>query len=457
MENSIKKIEELSLILSEMLPMNREFQAKLDKKFRLEFNFNSNHIEGNTLTYSETALLLIFDETKGNHTLREYEEMKSHDVALQLIQEWAVDSERPLTEINIKNLNEIILVKPFYKDAITPDGQKTRRQIKIGDYKEYPNSVQLANGEVFEYASVSETPILMGELIDWYRTEVEKAELHAVALAALLHYKFVRIHPFDDGNGRISRLLMNYVLLKNSLPPVVIKSSDKRNYLSALNSADAGDIHSFIDYISKQLIWSLELSIKAAKGESIEDPDDMEKEIAVWKKQAVLKKIEVQHRNDELIYQLYINFIQSMFELFEDKHKQFYDLFRGVILKGYKNSNNINHGGIEWLSNEMVKINLKNQEILLKEVEKSAESKPETLENIFLSINFQEYKYNVSNPFSINSTLKFDFLPYKYEVKYGNKKIEKTYNEFLSEDEQKEIISDCIKSVFKEIKEKSEN
>ena len=126
MQNTINKIEELSSTLKKALPMKAEFQTKLDKKFRLEFNYNSNHMEGNTLTYSETELLLIFDETKGNHTLREYEEMKAHDVALQLINDWASDKDRPLTETNIKNLNEVILVKPFWKDAITPDGQKTR-------------------------------------------------------------------------------------------------------------------------------------------------------------------------------------------------------------------------------------------------------------------------------------------------------------------------------------------
>jgi Fic family protein len=454
MENSIKKIEILRQALNELLPMKQEFKTKLDKKFRLEFNFNSNHIEGNTLTYNETELLLIFDETKGNHTLREYEEMKSHDVALQLIQDWAADVERPLTEINIKNLNEIILVKPFWKDAITPNGQKTRRLIKVGDYKEYPNSVQLSNGEIFEYASVTDTPIQMGELVAWYRNEVQKNELHPVALAALLHYKFVRIHPFDDGNGRISRLLMNYVLLKNNLPPVVIKSTDKRNYLSALNSADTGDLNSFIKYISQQLIWSLELSIKAAKGESIEEPDDVEKEIAIWKKQAALNIVEAPHRNDDLIYELYTNGIKEMFEQFDSKHRQFYDMFQKATSITYKNNGGME--GIEWLSDEIDKIVLKPQHVFYNAGEKPEEIKPDdTFQNISIQVAFKEYKYNKANPFSITSTLKFNFEPYKYVVNYGNNKIEKRYNEFLDTEEQKQIIIECIKSVFAQIKERS--
>lgn len=260
MQKTFNKVDALVQSLKALLPMKREHQQKLDKKFRLEFNYNSNHMEGNTLTYGETELLLIFGDTKGNHTLREYEEMKGHDVLIKLIEDWAADKERPLTESFIKNLNQVILKELFWKEAITADGQNTRRLIKVGNYKEYPNSVRLQNGEIFNYAQPGETPIMMQELIDWYKAE-EKA-LHPVKLASMLHYKFVRIHPFDDGNGRIARLLMNYVLLKNDLPPIIIKSGDKQNYLRALHLADVGNYEPFIDYISEQMIWASLCSIR---------------------------------------------------------------------------------------------------------------------------------------------------------------------------------------------------
>jgi len=114
------------------------------------------------LTYSETELLLIFDKTTGNHELREYEEMKAHDVAFELIKEWAADPERSLSEAELRNLHKILLVRPFWKDALTLNGQWTKRKIQVGTYKEQPNSVQLQNGEIFHYASPEETPILMG-------------------------------------------------------------------------------------------------------------------------------------------------------------------------------------------------------------------------------------------------------------------------------------------------------
>lgn len=276
-------IDQLSATYNSLLPMSPENQRRWDKKVRLEFNYNSNHIEGNTLTYGETELLLLFDETHGSRPMREYEEMKAHDVAFQKIKEWAADTETPLTEQDIKNLNQIILVQPFWKNAITPDGQPTRRQITVGNYKTQPNSVRLPNGELFEYTAPQEVPIQMQALMEWYRDK--QATLHPVTLAAMFHYKFVCIHPFDDGNGRVSRLLMNYVLLAHKLPPVVIKSSDKQNYLHALHLADTGQNEAFIRYIAEQVVHSLEMAIKAAKGESIEEPDDLDKEIALVARQ----------------------------------------------------------------------------------------------------------------------------------------------------------------------------
>lgn len=283
MQHILDEIDALAKELKSLLPIAPENKQKLDKKYRLEFNYNSNHLEGNTLTFGETELLLIFDDTKGNHSMREYEEMKAHDVAYQLVEEWAKDKEHPLTEQNVKNLNKIILVRPFWKEAITPDGQRTKRIISIGNYKEYPNSVLLTNGEMFEYTSPIDTPIQMAELIDWYRSE--EHGLHPVTLAAMLHYKFVRIHPFDDGNGRIARLLMNYVLLRNDLPPVIIKSEDKANYLRALHLADVGDYSSFIEYIATQLQWSLRISLKAARNENINEPEDLDKKISLLEKE----------------------------------------------------------------------------------------------------------------------------------------------------------------------------
>ena len=230
MDTLLSKIDNLVSDYKALLPLKQEYQSKLDEKLRFEFNFNSNHLEGNTLTYGQTKLLLIFDKTTGDHDMREYEEMKAHDVALKMIKELAKDKGYPLTENFIRQLNEIILVRSFWKEAITPDGQTTRREITPGKYKEYPNSVRLANGEIYNYPSPEQVPALMSDLMKYYRDETSKEDMNPVVLAAMIHYKLVCIHPFDDGNGRVARLLMNYILLKYNYPPIIIKTEKKKEY-----------------------------------------------------------------------------------------------------------------------------------------------------------------------------------------------------------------------------------
>ena len=395
MESLIRKIDNLVKTLAALKPIKAEYKSVFDQKIRLEFSYNSNHIEGNTLTYGETKLLLLFDKTTGNHDLREYEEMKAHDVAFDMIKSWATETHRNISETDIKNLNEILLIKPFWKEAQTPDGNETRRLIKVGAYKEFPNSVRLQNGEIFHYASPIDTPILMGELLEWYSAEETKNELHPVALAALFHYKFVCIHPFDDGNGRISRLIMNYVLLRHNLPPIIIKTSDKKNYLFALNQADSGDLNAFIKYIAAQLVWSLELSLKAAMGESLEEPDDLDKEISVWKKGIINGGPK---KSDKLVSEIYEKGINEFFKsLVIEIKKKFSDLFDDNF-EEYQINNNL----------------LGKSQFQLLQLDKIVKNEP--ISKLALTINLLDYLYSIKSPFSIYINIEILFEPTKYRI-----------------------------------------
>lgn len=284
---TIENVKSLKAKLDTKIPLDINDEKRLKKKLRLEFNYNSNHLEGNTLTYGQTQLLLFYDKSSGDVPVSDIEEMKAHDVALSQVEEMAIDEERPLTEMFIKELNKTILVKPFWKDAVAFDGSPTRKKIEIGQYKTSPNSVKLKNGKIHEYASPEETPALMSDLLKWYNDNIES--MHPVQLAAEFHYRFVCIHPFDDGNGRVARLIMNYILLKNDYPPVIIKTEDKENYLTALQKADIGEIIAIIEYIEKQAVWSLQISLKAADGEDIDELGDIEKEIEILKREKLTK------------------------------------------------------------------------------------------------------------------------------------------------------------------------
>jgi hypothetical protein len=163
----------------------------------------------------------------------------------------------------------------------------------------------------------------MNDLMKWYNDNIE---LNPVELAAQLHYRFVRIHPFDDGNGRVARLLMNYVLLKAGYPPVIIKSKDKPNYLTALNKADTGDINAFIKYIAEQLVWSSELTITAAMGGSVDELGDFDKRLNLIDRK-LTKKINVVERSNQLMLEVYEKAFVRMIKLIDSRMEKLSYLF----------------------------------------------------------------------------------------------------------------------------------
>ena len=307
----MKTIDTLYKEWQDLQPLSPENQKRLDQKFMLEFNYNSNHLEGNTLTYGQTKLLLMFGETSGDAKLRDYEEMKAHNVGLELVKREAQDRERPLTESFIRELNRTILVEDFYKTQRDGTG---RYEIKVGIYKTRPNSVITATGEMFDYASPEETPALMTDLVKWYNEEEAKGEFCPVQLATLLHYRYIRIHPFEDGNGRIARLLVNYVLARHNYQMLIVQSKDKENYLNALHKSDVNaglipsdganatleQVEPFLEYMENLAKQALEIAIKAGKGESIEEDDDFAKRIALLEREAKNKKEKVRFSEEQL-------------------------------------------------------------------------------------------------------------------------------------------------------------
>lgn len=211
---------------------------RLQNKFMLDFNYNSNHIEGNTLTYGQTEVLLLFGEVVGSARMRDLEEMKAHNLCLNLMIDEA-ESGKPLTETFIRQLHRVMLREDYEVPVKNPIGAITSYTVHAGIYKTRLNSVRTQSGEIFHYASPEETSALMYDLVSWYNEAETKGELSPIELAAQFHYRYIRIHPFEDGNGRIARLMVNYILRKHGWPMVVVKTKNKTSYLRALAQADA--------------------------------------------------------------------------------------------------------------------------------------------------------------------------------------------------------------------------
>ena len=413
-----------------------ENKKKLEKKYRLAWNYHSNHIEGNTLTWGQTEQLLYRKKVSGNHDKQHYDEMEAHDVAVEMIQEWAADKDRDITENDLRQLNEIILVRPFWKEAITQAGDPTRKRIIPGKYKTTPNSVELKSGEIHEYASPEETPSRMQELMKWY---AETKDLDPIIKASIAHHEFTAIHPFDDGNGRVVRLWTNFILLQSGYPPLIVRSRNKEEYLSALALADAGEVDVFSNFLAKEMQWSIQLSIKAAKGESLEEPGDLEKKVQILKDQLRMKDdevIKVERSNEVLLKIFEQNVVPLMYKV-KDKCKQFDDLFKNrsfyLWINGSSGGNDIQ---------DFIK-NFKAEEL-------------KYLDHLQFEYRLEDFRkpISISDSFDISGKFGVEFHDFVYELNVkGMDKIQKFYHLDLTNDELDKVALQVANNMYAQIEE----
>lgn len=349
----MNKIETLFREWQALQPVKEEYQQRLDQKFMLEFNYNSNHIEGNTLTYGQTEMLLMFGKVVDEANMKDLEEMKASNVGLKMVKEMALDKGQPLTEYFIRTLHKTLLREDYTVYKQLSDGTNTSYVIHAGQYKTRPNSVITATGEPFEYASPEETPALMADLLQWYNQAETEGAMTPIELATLFHYRYIRIHPFEDGNGRISRLIMNYILYRHGYPMIVVKSKDKNNYLTALNKCDIAigpvpsdgahaelsQIKPFVEYMSKCLINALEICIKGAKGESIEEADDWKKNLKTKYRNRINKPERTVDAANIILKDGYIQLLKNI----DQELSEFYSIFTSVMwepgIGGYDKTN----------------------------------------------------------------------------------------------------------------------
>lgn len=422
-------IENLYKEWMSLQPITSDIQNRIDQKFMLEFNYNSNHIEGNTLTYGQTELLLMFGKIDGDAKMHDLEEMKAHNVGLKMMQEEARANDRPLTEYFIRELHRTLLREDYTVRKELPDGNTTTYTVHAGQYKTRPNSVITATGERFEYASPEETPALMSDLVEWYNNTVEEGSLSAIELASLFHYRYIRIHPFEDGNGRIARLLVNFILLRADYPMIIVRSSDKDKYLSALNKSDIAvgitpsdgahaeleQIHPFVAYMQGCLERALDIRIRAAKGESIEEENDWRKKLLI----SQADKINQPERNDEYIKDVLDNSFTPLLKKIDTELSQFYSIFSKVTWRPERavyifNTESVQSGEQEYYS--MINFEFSQHEQC----------------SIGIGITFMQFKYEISIVTTADSIYHRTIMLYSKEYTYNRKPTSADYDDIVN-------------------------
>ncbi|HXB40680.1 MAG TPA: Fic family protein [Bacteroidia bacterium] len=292
------------------LPLKDSVEKELWDKIRIDWNFHSSNMEGVQFSFEETQKLVLKRGEISGKRIRDCNQVNGHDAAIAEIRA-LVQEKRPLTEHFIRGLHEILLKEPYYNPAKTLNGEPTEKLITIGEYKKLPNDVETKKG-MFAFATPEDTPILMGELVQWCNEQLEKLECHAVLIASELHYRFVRIHPFDDGNGRMARLLTNYILMRLGYPPAIIRTEQKQEYLAALREGDKykkkKNLNPLSIFIGQRLIDGYEIYFDAAKNGIQHSKGDLEKRILL-----LTKKLENQYMKTARTNQIMAQTIQTVY------------------------------------------------------------------------------------------------------------------------------------------------
>ena len=310
--NILETVDRLKKELDQLRPLPPDVVARVEQKLRIESNYHSNAVEGNSLTLGETRSLILHGLTARGKPMRDHLDIQGHDDAVKAI-ERAVQEDTGLTEVFIRNLHRVLLKEPYKTEATTPDGRRTMRPIALGDYKATPNNVKTSTGEIYYFTPPEQVKPAMTDLLDWYRDQ-EAAGEHPVIIAATFHYRFVRIHPFDDGNGRMARLLMNLILIKHGYTVAIVQSDKKTRYLQELERADQSeDPTQFIEHIASCCTYALDLYLRAARGESIENPEDIDREIAVFRRSMTRipdleDRVALQHYVETVAHPFYVYF-----------------------------------------------------------------------------------------------------------------------------------------------------
>ncbi|MDR3291388.1 MAG: Fic family protein [Methanobrevibacter sp.] len=237
-----KLIEKRDLLNKNMDLLSKELLENYSINFDVNFAHDSTAIEGNTLTIMETKLLIEDKVSVGSKSLREIYEVVNHNKAWEFVKK-NVEDGNDLNEDIVKEIYRILM------DNITEGGIYRNGDVLITGAKHTP-----PNHFIIRF-----------ELNDFYKT-LKGNDFNELALAAYTHGEFVKIHPFVDGNGRLSRIMMNYQLLKNGFLPISIKANDKNNYYDILEEYSVNNnLNPFIELIYKLEEEQLDFYLKQIK------------------------------------------------------------------------------------------------------------------------------------------------------------------------------------------------
>ena len=471
LNNKLSEINKLQGLIDQHELLDDDIKTKINYRFRLDWNYHSNAIEGGTLNKEETRSVMIGSIEIGGKSIRDVFEMKGHD---NIVKEILLigKGEMRLSEKRIKTFHKAIIHEE--------DEEKTSL---LGNWKKDGNHVINYKLEKHSFTAPSEVPDLMHSLIDKTNALIDSlktkaSKVHPALIALQFHIEFINIHPFYDGNGRMARILSNLLLVSFGFPPFVVNKEDKDRYnkLIADIQCYGGKEDLFYEFLCELIIRSQNIVLEAIEGKDITQDDDFEKELSLLDQEFTDAKEAKLRMSNSLIKALYSNSFQKLFQTIDAKLSKLDSRF---------NQKNVSYridSFIPIIEDEKVRNDLEGLEnqvfFSFQEPEKYGHAqdyeypvikaiRPQISE-IEASYNWNGYKRAGTKAFNIHARFYIRFHEFRYVITESSNNnnnfwVEKLYDENLTDENISKIVKlletdiiERLKSVIESIKKEND-
>lgn len=439
-----KQVDGLKQKINAHGELSAEVKKKINYKFRLDWNYYSNSMEGNTLTMDETRSVMVGNLTVGGKPIKDVLEIKGHDEVIADILKIG-KGELRLSEKRIKEIHKGIM----YED----DKEKEK---KIGIWKTDPNYVINYKGEKFEFVAPADVPERMHDLLNKTNAAIDaiqqnkKDAPHPLDIALQFHLDYVIIHPFYDGNGRTARILTNLLLISFGYPPFWVKTNERSIYNQYIGDIQGygGNPNLFFESAADMIMRSQNLVLDAIEGKEIAELDDLDKELALLKAQLKGENVLTTAATaDNICDAIEMNII-PLFVLIEEKceglKEFFFDSSRRIDFEidGESGAKSVGTKYSKW---EQLKENW---------LQKQVRVEGKKIKHIRYNYELRGFKKTVSaNSFWLNMEVYFN--DYNYSIQTDRSRNQPTqipYGKKLSPEEMQAFISPMIKEIIEDIK-----
>lgn len=445
----ITQIDSLQQKINAHGALSDEVKKKINYKIRLDWNYYSNHMEGGTLTREETRSLMVGNIDVKGKPLKDVLEMNGHNkVVLEILK--IGKGELRIAEKRIKEIHKAIMHEED-KDKIS----------QIGNWKTKPNEIINYKDEKISFAPPDEVPEAMHTLLDKTNAELDaffkqKESLHPLLIAAQFHIGYVTIHPFYDGNGRTARILTNLLLISCGMPPIIIKDKHKQAYYQLLADIQVygGNAELFYAFFGERILESQQLVLDAIEGKDIEEEEDIDKRIELFKKKLSDPDVVTESRSFQSTNLVLEKSIFPLLQTLEGKMLKLQDLFNGrnrtmdyselgasrILMTNDSNWDDINN---VWLPKR--KVAFENVD-------------PFGISSLRYSYQLKGYKKSLNLQY-VSVDLDFSFYEFEFLVRLNNDQQHQKrfgYNQMIDAKSASEIVRNGMDRVLNQIAKASE-